>query len=162
MNALLLEPAGSLIIGGSFRSVNGEGRTNIARLTNKGLLDTNFVAKASGTDTASVDTLARQTDGKILAGGDFSRVDELEREYFARLYSGGEAVSEMAASIWTAVEIGWESNSGAQYQIQWATEANPHVWNYLGDPIAGTGSFITVFDTTRDAASKFYRVVKLP
>jgi uncharacterized delta-60 repeat protein len=162
VNTLLLEPAGSLIMGGSFRSVNGDGRTNIARLTQKGLLDTNFVAKASGTDTASVDTLVRQGDGKILIGGDFSRVNEFEREFFARLYSGGEPVSELAASIWTAVEIGWESNTNAVYQIQWATEANPHVWNYLGNPIPGTGSSITVFDKTRDAANKFYRVVKLP
>jgi uncharacterized delta-60 repeat protein len=59
---------GKIIIAGTFTSVGGTARSNIARLNTDGSLDTTFDPRTNGT----VRTVAVQADGKILLGGEFS------------------------------------------------------------------------------------------
>jgi hypothetical protein len=79
--ATAVQPDGKILIGGSFTTVLGVTRNNIARLNPDGTLDTAFDPNASG----EVDSIAVQADGKILAGGQFTSIGGQTRNSIARL-----------------------------------------------------------------------------
>jgi len=83
--ATAVQPDGKIIIGGSFSSVLGQPRSNIARLNADGTLDAGFNPNANGI----VMCVAVQADGGILLGGFFSTVSAIERNYIARVGSTG-------------------------------------------------------------------------
>ncbi len=101
--AVLVQPDGKIVIGGVFDTVNGVGRTNLARLNADGSLDTSFVAETELTHyvfgggeqgalteaAARVFSLALQPDGKILVGGTFVTVNGADRGSIARLNPDG-------------------------------------------------------------------------
>ena len=122
-----------------------------------------FTFDAAQGPNFTVNTLALQTDGKVVLGGTLETMNAQDHNYIARLNGNlPPAVSqEVVATIWHAAEITWFSVLDAQYQIQWALDANAATWNNLGAPVAGTGSAMSVFDATRNGARKFYRVNKL-
>ncbi len=86
--ALALQSDGRIITGGSFTSVNGLGRTNVARLNPDGSTDPSLVASAYGS-LASVQALVLQPDGRIVIGGFFSTVNGASRNRIARLNNNG-------------------------------------------------------------------------
>ena len=75
----LVQPDGSIIIGGTFSSANG---SNIARLKPDGTLDLLFLPDGANN---SVKALARTADGRVLAGGRFTRIGGVSRIGIARL-----------------------------------------------------------------------------
>ena len=79
--ATAVQPDGKILIGGSFTTVLGVARNNIARLNTDGTLDTAFDPNAD-TDVLSI---AVQADGKILAGGNFTSIGGQVRNRIARL-----------------------------------------------------------------------------
>jgi uncharacterized delta-60 repeat protein len=81
VHLLALQPDGKVLIGGQFTSVNGEDRTNAARLNADGSVDPSFHAGPISWDLYS---MALQPDGKVLIGGIGSR-----RIPLARLNSDG-------------------------------------------------------------------------
>ena len=74
VNALVLQADGKILVGGAFTQVFPIGtsaattRNHLARLNPDGSLDTSFVPNANGT----INALALQSDGRIVAGGSFS------------------------------------------------------------------------------------------
>lgn len=70
IHAMVLQPDGKIVIGGKFSAVDGISRSNIARLNADGTLDATFTVGSGFLFT--VRSLALQSDGKILAGGDFT------------------------------------------------------------------------------------------
>lgn len=80
----LTQPDGKVVIGGSFSSVAGVTRAKLARLNRDGALDPTFADQlVAGGD---VYALARQTDGKIVAGGSFTHVAGQLRGRWAKFY----------------------------------------------------------------------------
>ena len=67
ISATAVQPDGKILIGGSFSSVLGVTRNNIARLNTDGTLDLGFDPNAN----QEVSSIAVQADGKILVGGIF-------------------------------------------------------------------------------------------
>jgi len=89
VRALLVQPDGKIVAGGSFTTVNGVTRNYLARLNPDGSLDTGFLgALMSGADN-SVFTLALQIDGRIVVGGDFGRFNGVTRNRLTRINSDG-------------------------------------------------------------------------
>jgi uncharacterized delta-60 repeat protein len=93
VNVVVVQPDGKVLIGGDFRmlSPNGGGpvtRNHIARLNSDGTLDTGFTPIANGVGS-SVNTIALQTDGKVLVGGFFSSFGGQVRHHIARLNTDG-------------------------------------------------------------------------
>lgn len=88
--ALAVQPDGKVIIGGTFTSVNGAARTNIARLNPDGSNDSSF---DPGTGVAgltpSVRSIALQADGKVIIGGAFTSVNGTAHTNLARLKVDG-------------------------------------------------------------------------
>ncbi|MGZ4988219.1 MAG: delta-60 repeat domain-containing protein, partial [Limisphaerales bacterium] len=85
--ALALQPDGKLVVAGSFDRIDATQMRGIARLNGDGSIDKTF-NPGSGADS-SVQTVAVQTDGKILLGGTFQQVDGVKRNYLARLNPDG-------------------------------------------------------------------------
>jgi uncharacterized delta-60 repeat protein len=83
VEALALQPDSKVLVGGQFTSYDGMSRPRIARLNADGSLDTAF-APGAGFD-GSVEALAVQGDGGVLAGGAFSTFAGAAAPFVARL-----------------------------------------------------------------------------
>lgn len=110
INKITIQPDGKILIGGSFNVVNGIARSNLARLNSDGTLDTTFnppeFSNSSGSLTIRAITL--QSDGKILVGGTFTGVGNLNRNSFVRLNSDGS----LDSSFFDPSVISLVANSG--------------------------------------------------
>ncbi len=86
--ALALQSNGQILAGGNFTAVGPVGRSRLARLNADGSLDTAFLNNLSGAN-AAVNAVVSQTDGRVLAGGAFTTVDDIHRNFIARLMTDG-------------------------------------------------------------------------
>jgi uncharacterized delta-60 repeat protein len=85
VDKLLLQPDGKILLVGPFGTIGGVYRGSVARLLPGGNLDTGF-ASNHGPSGFGCRTLALQSDGKVLVGGDFWLFDGKVRHYIARLF----------------------------------------------------------------------------
>jgi uncharacterized delta-60 repeat protein len=92
INAVAIQSDGQILIGGSFTAVNGSARNRIARLSASGALDANFnpgVSSEAVPDNSVVYSVAVQSDGKVLLGGDFTKITATDRKRIGRLHTNG-------------------------------------------------------------------------
>jgi hypothetical protein len=144
------------VIGGKFKSISGVNRSHIARLNTDGSLDLSF-DPGTGADVYWISSLAIQNDGKILAGGDFSAINGVPRDYIARL--NGDLIklglsSRTNSGEFRATVLAQPGN----YTIQFST--NMVDW----DTLQSISSTVTNFDV-RDSApgdQRFYRAIRTP
>ncbi len=87
VHALAMQSDGKAVIGGGFTTVNGVGRSYLARLNADGSVDERFNSGAG--PNAVVKLLAVQADGKVVISGGFSSVNGLVRNRIARLNADG-------------------------------------------------------------------------
>jgi uncharacterized delta-60 repeat protein len=87
VRAIALQPDGKIIIGGDFTTYNGTGRNYIARLNADGSLDATFNPGSGAND--KIQTMALQSDGKTLIGGDFTAYNGTGRNRVARINADG-------------------------------------------------------------------------
>ena len=83
VRAILVQTDGRIIIGGDFALVNGVPRRHVARLMPDGEVDFTFDPGVGPNDT--VQSLALQSDGKVLLGGRFTTVNGTTMGRVARL-----------------------------------------------------------------------------
>lgn len=86
--ALALQSNGQILAGGNFTAVGPVAKSRIARLNTDGSLDTAFLNNLSGAN-AAVNAVVSQTDSRILVGGAFTTVDDIHRNFIARLMTDG-------------------------------------------------------------------------
>jgi uncharacterized delta-60 repeat protein len=106
VTALAAQTDGKIIVAGNFVYMDGVGRKTIARVNADGTNDATFTAGTSGLGFTSV-TLSRlapssllvQTDGKIIALGNFEKYDNVSRFHIARLNTDGTLDSAYAPSV---------------------------------------------------------------
>ncbi len=82
-----IQSDGKIIIGGYFTSYNGTPINHIARLNVDGTLDVTF--NPSEGANISIHTIAIQSDGKIIIGGNFTTYNGTSRNKIARLNANG-------------------------------------------------------------------------
>ena len=87
--AVIIQPDGKILIGGQFLTYNGTTVNGIARLNTDGTLDTTFTAGTGIDNYTSVYTVAIQSDGKILIGGNFTTYNGTTVNYITRLNTDG-------------------------------------------------------------------------
>jgi hypothetical protein len=102
--------------------------------------------------------LTGQAGDKSLAGDDpdgdgYTNLEEYQNGGNPKVFDIGSAY------IWTAIEVGWKTVSGTNYQVQTITDLTSNNWVNLGSNIVGNGAITTILDSTRTNAHKFYRVV---
>lgn len=88
VEALALQEDGKIIVVGLFDNFNDISRPGIVRLNSEGTLDNTFDS-GSGFD-ASLESIVIQSDNKILVGGFFSKYQDIERNWIARLNENGD------------------------------------------------------------------------
>lgn len=88
VSTMQYQPDGKVLIAGSFFTVQGVGRSRIARLNNNGSLDTTFVPGGIGFDNAVL-KIRLQPDGKILASGAFLSYANINSSGLVRINSDG-------------------------------------------------------------------------
>lgn len=87
VNDFLTQPDGKILVGGSFSTIAGQNKRNIARLNADGTFDATFT---TDTDiTGSILQFLAQPDGKILIAGGFATVNGVTRNRVARLNADG-------------------------------------------------------------------------
>jgi len=106
VNAIAVQRDGRILLGGYFTSVGGQSRIGIARINGYGALDASFNPNpftpnhwrdpaTNGLDTFDpkvrgvLNSIALQSDGKILMGGAFDSVADQRRVGIARLNEDG-------------------------------------------------------------------------
>ena len=112
VNAVVLQPDGKILIGGSFESISFPAvtRNGIPHFNADGTLDTTFDPNATG---GIVTAIALQTDGKILIGGSFTTLSPnggaaVTRNRIARLNADGTldtAFDPNASSTVTSIVV---------------------------------------------------------
>lgn len=96
-----IQSNGKIIIGGSFTTINGITRNSLARLNSDGSLDTSFDL---GTGfNSSPESIAIQSDGKIIIGGSFTTFNNISQNRIVRLNADG--------SLDTSFNLGTGTNS---------------------------------------------------
>ncbi len=104
VDAFAQQPDGKIIIGGGFTLVNGEGRSRIARLNLNGTLDTTFQNGMAGAD-GYVGCVAYDPAGRVLVGGQFTSVNNVTRNWVARLNSNGSLDTNFLATVDNYLEL---------------------------------------------------------
>lgn len=95
--AVASQSDGKVLLGGLFNSVDSTNRFNLARLNANGNLDLGFDPGA-GPDNA-VRAVAVQTDGMVIAGGDFTTVNGVARSYLARFRPNGSLDTNFTTTV---------------------------------------------------------------
>jgi len=156
VHCLALQPDGKLVIGGTFTSVNGTNRHNVARLNANGSLDSSF-DPGLGPDGV-VRTIALQPDGNILIGGDFLNINGVMRRYAARLY--GETAPPVLGIVRSnaMLVISWPSPSTG-FELQESTDPTLLSWTMPHETVSdnGTIKFITANTVP---SRRFFRLFK--
>jgi hypothetical protein len=62
----------------------------------------------------------------------------------------------------TAIELSWTTEANKLYRLQWTHSLEAPQWVDLGPVITGTGTNVSLFDSTREHSQGFYRVRVLP
>ena len=87
VNAIVIQTAGRIVIGGTFIGYNGFARGGVARVLGNGALDPSF---DSGVGTGgNVFALALQDNGQIVLGGRFVQYSGTNRTFIARVFGDG-------------------------------------------------------------------------
>lgn len=106
--AINSDAEGRVYLGGSFTNIAGVACRGIARLTPSGAVDGMF-QPGNGADNV-VFSVIPQMDGRVLIGGAFTTVDNLQRRLVARLNADGR-VDATFASPFTTSSADWTAYS---------------------------------------------------
>lgn len=88
IDAIVVQPDGKILLGGSFTLFNGQPASKIVRLNPDGSVDNNFNT-GSGFSGGNISSIDLQPDGKIVAGGSFTSFNGAAATRIARLMPNG-------------------------------------------------------------------------
>lgn len=92
VNGLVVLPDGKILVGGDFASAGGQASRHVARLNSDGTPDVSFQnpdVRNNDVFNEHLYSFARQPDGKIVIGGNFTSVSGQPRNCLARLNADG-------------------------------------------------------------------------
>ena len=142
VGSIVVQSDGKVLIGGLFATINGTNRNNIARLNANGSLDSSF-NPGTGAD-GRVRSIALQSDGNVLIGGDFFSVNGVSRPRVARLYGASVAPSLNIARSNAFVIVSWPA-TGLNFQLQANTNLSlPNSWSAVAQPAVTNAGQISV------------------
>jgi uncharacterized delta-60 repeat protein len=154
IRSVAVQPDGKVLIGGPFTTVNGTNRNRIARLNANGSLDDSF-NPGTGAD-GEVRSIALQSDGNVLIGGDFTTVNGVVRPHVARLYGSSVAPSLSIARSNAFVIVSWPVNA-LNFQLQESTNLLPAAWSPVAQAaVTNAGQISVTVPTT--VGRKFFRL----
>jgi hypothetical protein len=72
--------------------------------------------------------------------------------------SSTEITTNPELRTFTAIELWWSSETSKRYQVQWTPSFEQPEWVNLEPIVSGSGTNVSVFDSTRGHPQGFYRV----
>jgi uncharacterized delta-60 repeat protein len=91
VNTVAVQSDGKVLLGGGFTQYSGSGAPYIARANTNGTLETAATWNPGSGFNTSVNAIAVQSDGKIVAGGAFTTYSGSTKNYIVRLNTDGTA-----------------------------------------------------------------------
>ncbi|HVY69057.1 MAG TPA: hypothetical protein VHH73_03975 [Verrucomicrobiae bacterium] len=158
VRCLAVQPDGKLVIGGAFTSLNGTGRTNLARLNFDGSVDLGFDPGA-GPDGV-VRALTLDANGNIVIGGDFTSVNGVASSHVARLGGGPQIVLPrltITHGSGSAINVTVTTAAGTAYTLEQRAASGSGVWTTVRQ-FTGDGAVKNIADTVDSTTDRFYRV----
>ena len=155
VHSCALLPAGRVLIGGRFSEVNGQLHPGLARLLPDGNLDMTFDS-GTGPDEA-VTALVPLSDGTVMAGGWFSKINGASCRGLALLSGGGAAVvlgSHQAAD--GAINISAMVLPGCPHVLERSVDLN--TWVPVNTNVPNGSPWLFIDRGVPDASRWFYRV----
>lgn len=127
------QPNGKIVIAGRFETINGQRHRHIGRVDSDGNVDSSFDPGGLGIDTGQVTSLAIQADGRIVIGGDFTSVDQVQRHHLARLVVPDPAIEQFAFGA-ARQSVRWQrGGAGPELsQVRFQSSADGQNWASLG------------------------------
>lgn len=101
VRCLALQPDGAILVGGTFAQYDGVACGHFARLNTDGTLDGAFQAAPGANNTVS--TIALQSDGRIVIGGEFGTVHGTSHSRLARLQTDGSVDGSFTTNMGAVV-----------------------------------------------------------
>jgi uncharacterized delta-60 repeat protein len=102
VNSIAIQSDGKTVAGGAFDTFNGATTPRIARLNSDGTLDTVFTTNTGTGFNGTVNSIAIQSDGKILIGGQYFSFNGVTANYIVRLNSDGTRDTSFTTNTGTA------------------------------------------------------------
>jgi uncharacterized delta-60 repeat protein len=102
VDSIAIQTDGKILMGGDFRAWNGTTVNRMVRLNSDGTRDTAFTTNAGTAANNIVDSIAVQTNGKILVGGNFTTWNGTTINYILRLNSDGTRDTAFTTNAGTA------------------------------------------------------------
>jgi uncharacterized delta-60 repeat protein len=151
------DPAGKVLIGGGFTSVNGVARTNVARLNSTGSLDTNFIANVD----ASPEVMLVQPDSRVIIEGNYiTTVNGRSRNRLARLQSSDAPILWRPGMSPGGFSFDVAAIAGRSYGVEAST--NLVNWTLLLATNAAVDNFTFADPDVAQFPCRFFRVYKSP
>ncbi len=139
VRALREEPGGGILAGGDFTGFDGHPAPHLVRLSGTGRLDRDFLVELGDGPDGPVRSLAVQADGKLLIGGAFSSIGDVDTDGIARLLSHGEVDEEFSERLdlpgnaVTALML----DAGGRVLVAGHDSVSPNLLRLFNDPAAG-------------------------
>ena len=99
VQSIAIQSDGKIIIGGGFTTFNGVTVNRIVRLNSDGTRDTDFTTNTGTAFNNTVQSIAIQTDGKIIVGGNFTSALGVQVERIARLNADGTLDTSFSENV---------------------------------------------------------------
>ena len=162
VEGVALQSDGKVVIGGSFTSLNGTNRVNIARLNTNGSLDLTFNAGMSV--AATVSCVASQPDGKTVVGGVAGTFHGIQMNGIARL-NGDNSPTNTVQFLTSRQYFGTylQGTVSNTYRIEWTVNVDaPSLWTPLFNVTLQTNPQFVLDPNPLSGRQRFYRAVELP
>ena len=156
VRAVTIQLDGKILIGGSFTNYNGVLLNCVARLNTDGSVDSGFTPGVGANDM--VTSIATQTDGRIVLGGQFTRCNGVTRNRLTRLnpdgtvdptINFGSGASDLVSAVVIQEDsiVGYPTNVPDEKIIiggtftQYNSQPHDHLARIYGGSISGSGAF---------------------
>jgi uncharacterized delta-60 repeat protein len=160
VRALAQQEDGKFLIAGDFTAFAGQARGRIARLNPNGSLDPVF-APGSGFNGPVLAMLIQPADGKIIAAGRFTAVDNEPRPFIARLNNDKAFVQNRTVTFTPLVRsqgqlrLTVNTQAGFTYTLESAASL-PGPW-IRAQSVVAEGPTVT-FTATPESSRQFFRI----
>ena len=158
VGCVAVDPNGKILVGGQFSTVNGVGRTNVARLNSNGSLDTNFLANTD----SFLELMLVQPDSRVIIEGSYiSTVDGRSRNRLARLQSSNAPFLSRPRRAGGIFSFDVNAVAGKTYGVEASTNL-PGNWSLVLSTNAAVDNLTFSDLNATQFPRRFFRVYKSP
>jgi len=156
VGCVAVDPGGKVLVGGQYATMNGMGRTNLARLNSNGSLDTNFLADVD----SFPEQMVVQPDSRVIIEGSYiTTVNGRSRNRLARLQAGLAPVISRPRLAGGIFSFDVNAVAGQTYGVEASTNL-PGNWSLILSTNAAVDNFTFSDPNATKFPRRFFRVFR--